>query len=125
MTSPLDVPNHTAVRQLNEATRRFTQSTRDHTLSTYAALALIVATFFSIGFHGFDALQVVVVAGAVALASVTRARRDRLERKMWWHQARLGLVNALAEQRVRAPELDVIDLRDSAIDTEQRQHQTH
>lgn len=125
MPSPLEVQPAVASSQAEAAKSRFLAAQLNSRYADCAAAMLLVASFLFVAFGDFGPQILVVVAGAIAISLVAKARRENLERKMWWHQARAGLVAALAQTGAGRPapvvDLDestsVIDIRDSAVES--------
>lgn len=104
MKSPLEVSTATSRKSLAQAEVAFRQAKANARLASTSAYVLISAAFVAFLMHQ-QLVALIVVTGAILMVAFATRRSNMLERRLWWHQARNGLVEALEEQVV-------IDLRD-------------
>ncbi len=117
MVSPLNISPVVAAAQAISAKKRFAAAQINRQYANLATIFLLVAVFVYVAARTVDFYSVIVFVGAIAISVAAKARAESLERKMWWHQMRAGLVGELTDQNGGRM---VIDLRDSAHSTDER-----
>ncbi len=115
----LQLSSSSAQLATDRARRRYERATADmrHAVRLSFVMAILASALLASGRTSL-ALVGAVGAGLCVIVALSWRRAQKRERSLWWHQARSGLVDALAEQREQngSDKTDdhavIIDLRD-------------